>query len=85
MFRHAADEIGVPVFQICVVGDNLVNDITPAQSLGMFTVHARYGDRLPPEFAGDAIPDVVLDCFSGLIRILGIVKDDNRIMRKETR
>lgn len=72
MFRHAAEEIGVPTLQICVVGDNLVNDITPAQSLGMFTVHARYGDRLPPEFAGDAIPDAVLDCFSGLIRILGL-------------
>jgi HAD superfamily hydrolase (TIGR01662 family) len=71
-FQWAAEEIGIPAEQICVIGDNLVNDIAPAQALGMFTVHARYGDRLPPEFSGGVIPDTALDSFSGLIQVLGL-------------
>jgi len=38
----------------------------------MYAVYARYGDRLPPEFAGDAIPNAVIDSFSEIIEILGL-------------
>lgn len=72
VFLRAAISLGLPATRICMIGDNLVNDIGPAQELGMFTVHARYGDRLPPEFAGDAIPDLVADSFSALIPVLGL-------------
>ncbi|MFH0967696.1 MAG: HAD family hydrolase [Methanobacteriota archaeon] len=72
MYQKAADEMGLPASSICVVGDNLVNDITPAQTLGMFAVYAHYGDRLPVEFAGDAIPDAIIESFSGIIDILGL-------------
>jgi HAD superfamily hydrolase (TIGR01549 family) len=72
MFQRAALEIGIPLSQICVLGDNLVNDIAPAQALGIYSVHARYGDRLPAEFAGDAIPDAVIDTFTELLEIFGI-------------
>ena len=81
MYQRAADELGVPVTRICVIGDNRVNDIAPALSLGMFTVHARYGDRLPSEFAGDAIPDAVVDTFTGLIPILGLYQPDAHSLR----
>ena len=72
IFLKGADEIGISHTKICVLGDNLLNDIAPAQALGMYTVHARYGDRLPPEFAGDTIPDAVIDSFYGILRILKI-------------
>lgn len=72
IYQKAAVKMGIPVSSICVIGDNLVNDIAPAQSMGMFAVHARYGDRLPTEFAGDAVPDLVLDSFSGILDILGL-------------
>lgn len=72
MYQMAADEMRLPLSSICVVGDNLVNDIAPAQVLGMYAVYARYGDRLPPEFAGDAIPNAVIDSFSEIIEILGL-------------
>ena len=81
MYQRAADELGVPVSRICVIGDNRVNDIAPALILGMYTVHARYGDRLPPEFAGDAVPDAVVDTFTGLIPILGLHHQDGSLIR----
>lgn len=72
IYIRAAEEIGVAASRICVIGDNLVNDIGPARSLGMFTVHAKYGDRLGPEFSGGIVPDQVLYSFSGLVEVLGI-------------
>jgi len=72
IYQMASDKMGLPISSICVVGDNLMNDIAPAQTLGMFAVYARYGDRLPVEYAGDAVPDAVLDSFSGILNILGI-------------
>jgi putative hydrolase of the HAD superfamily len=72
MFQKAADEMDLSVSSICMVGDNLVNDIAPAQIIGMYTVYARYGDRLPAEYAGDAIPDAIIDSFPGILDILGL-------------
>lgn len=72
VFLQAAEMVNCPPSRICVIGDNLVNDIAPAQVIGMFAIHARYGDRLPAEFAGDVIPDAVVDLFEDVIPILGI-------------
>ncbi|PKL58662.1 MAG: hypothetical protein CVV33_10500 [Methanomicrobiales archaeon HGW-Methanomicrobiales-4] len=72
MYQKAADEMGLSASSICVIGDNLMNDIAPAQTLGMFAVYARYGDRLPAEFAGNAVPDAILDTFPGILDILGL-------------
>ncbi|MDD1730439.1 MAG: HAD family hydrolase [Methanospirillum sp.] len=72
MFHHAADVMGYPSHRICVLGDNLRNDIAPAQEAGMYGVHARYGDRLPVEFAGDTIADACIESFKDIIPILGL-------------
>lgn len=71
-YRLAAEMMGCCPSQICVLGDNLINDIAPAQVVGMFGVHARYGDRLPAEFAGDTRPDATIDTFKEIIDILGL-------------
>jgi putative hydrolase of the HAD superfamily len=72
IYLFAADTIRFPCSKICVLGDNLVNDIGPAQTLGMYGVHARYGNRLPPEFSDGIIPDKVIDSFPEIESILGI-------------
>ncbi len=73
IYLVAADTIRCPCSKVCVLGDNLVNDIGPAQTLGMYGVHARYGNRLPPEFSEGIIPDEVIDSFPEIEGILGIV------------
>ncbi|HWQ66227.1 MAG TPA: HAD family hydrolase [Methanospirillum sp.] len=70
MYILGAEQLSLLPVDICVIGDNLTNDIAPAQKIGMFAVYARYGDRMPPEFAGDAIPDGVVNSFSDLIPLL---------------
>jgi len=72
VYRLAAEMMNCPVHRICVLGDNLVNDIAPARMLGMYGIHARYGDRLPAEFAGDVVADAVIDFFPDVIPILGV-------------
>lgn len=67
VYLAAAEQMALSPSLICVIGDNRVNDIAPALSLGMFAVYARYGDRLPPEYAGDAIPDATVDSFDGIL------------------
>nr|WP_319540929.1 HAD family hydrolase [uncultured Methanospirillum sp.] len=72
VYRLAAEMMDCPPHRICVLGDNLVNDIAPAQRLGIYGVHARYGDRLPAEFAGGVVADAVVDHFEDVIPILGV-------------
>jgi len=72
VYRMAAEIMNCPPHRICVLGDNLVNDIAPAQHLGMYGVHARYGDRLSAEFAGGVVADAVVDLFEEVIPILGV-------------
>lgn len=70
MYQYCAEKLGLSYNEICVVGDNIPNDIAPAKGLGMFTVHATYGDRLPKEFAGETIPDMVIMNFSEILDII---------------
>jgi FMN phosphatase YigB (HAD superfamily) len=72
IFISGMETIGMPVSVLCILGDNLFNDIAPAKALGIFGIHARYGDRLPPEFAGDTRPDAIIDSFDEILSILGI-------------
>lgn len=71
MFLHAAALLDIQPHQICVVGDNLVNDIRPAQQAGMVTVHAEYGNRLSPEYSKGIIPDFSITSFGDILPILG--------------
>ena len=75
VYLLAAEMMGCPTHRACVLGDNLVNDIGPARMLGMYGIHARYGDRLPKEFAGDVVADAVVDFFPDVIPILGISRN----------
>lgn len=74
IYLKAAVGIDCSPSQICVLGDNLVNDIAPAQILGMMGVHARYGNRLPAEFSKGVIADMVIDSFAEIEDVLGILQ-----------
>lgn len=71
-YQRAIDACGYPPFDICMVGDNLVNDIRPAQKLGIYGVHARYGDRLPLEFAENIHADAEIHSFCDILQIMGL-------------
>lgn len=75
IFRITAEKIKAQPNQICVLGDNLINDIAPAQQAGMYGVHARYGDRLPVEYTRDIKPDAIIDSFDQIITVLGLVRN----------
>lgn len=72
MFLHAASLLKIQPHQICAVGDNLVNDIRPAKEAGMCTIHAEYGNRLPPEYSEGIVPDFSISSFPGILQILGL-------------
>ncbi len=74
VYRLASEMMNCHAHRACVLGDNLVNDIAPARMLGMYGIHARYGNRLPKEFAGDVVADAVVDSFYDVISILGIIR-----------
>lgn len=77
IYQQAIDICGSSSSDICMVGDNLVNDIRPAQVLGMFGVHARYGDRLPSEFAENILADAEIYSFSDILPVMGICSPSN--------
>lgn len=72
VYQLAAEIMNHPTCRICVLGDNLINDIAPAQIVGMYGIHARYGNRLSEEYSKGVIPDSVIDQFESIIPILGI-------------
>lgn len=72
MFLHAASLLRIQPHQICAVGDNLVNDIRPAKEAGMCTIHAEYGNRLPPEYSEGIVADFSISSFSDILPILGL-------------
>jgi putative hydrolase of the HAD superfamily len=72
IFLHAASLLRIQPHQICVVGDNLVNDIRPAKQAGMCTIHAEYGNRLPHEYSDGILPDFTISSFSDILPILGL-------------
>ncbi|MCA1917014.1 HAD family hydrolase [Methanospirillum hungatei] len=72
MFLYAAELLKIQPHQICAVGDNLVNDIRPAKEAGMCTIHAEYGNRLPPEYSEGIIADFSISSFSDILPILGL-------------
>ena len=72
MFIHTALLLQVEPHQILVIGDNLVNDIRPAQQAGMCTIHAEYGNRLPSEYSEGIIPDFSVTSFPEILQIIGI-------------
>lgn len=72
MFLHAASLLRIQPHQICAVGDNLVNDIRPAKEVGMCTIHAEYGNRLPPEYSEGIVADFSISSFSDILSILGL-------------
>jgi putative hydrolase of the HAD superfamily len=72
VYRLTAEMMSCPPHRICVLGDNLINDIAPAQNAGMFGIHARYGDRVPVEYTQSIIPDAIVDSFEDIIPILGV-------------
>jgi len=72
MFLHAAALLKIQPHQLCVIGDNLVNDIRPAKQAGMCTIHASYGNRLPHEYSEGIVADFSISAFSDILPILGI-------------
>jgi len=72
MFLHAAELLKIQPHQICAIGDNLINDIRPAKEAGMCTIHAEYGNRLPPEYSEGIIADFSISSFSDILPILGL-------------
>lgn len=71
-YQQAIDDCRYSPPEICMLGDNLVNDIRPAQILGLYGVHARYGDRLPLEFSENIRADAEIHSFSDIIQIMGL-------------
>lgn len=71
LYQRAIDACGYSPNEICMVGDNLVNDIRPAQILGLYGVHARYGDRLPLEFTENIRADAEIYSFCDILQIMG--------------
>lgn len=68
-FRTALATLGVGPGEAAYVGDSLERDIEPAQRMGLFTVHAVYGDRnvgIQP----DVMPDVRIDGMAELLEAL---------------
>jgi putative hydrolase of the HAD superfamily len=72
VYQFAAEILNCPPFRICVLGDNLINDIAPAQIVGMCGIHARYGNRLSEEYSKGVVPDAVIDQFDDILPILEI-------------
>lgn len=72
-FRTALASLGVRPSEVVYVGDSLERDIEPAQRMGMFTVHATYGDRNIGK-QPDVTPDVRIDGMADLVGLLGSVK-----------
>ena len=72
MFIYSAEHLKVQPHQVCAVGDNLINDIRPAKQAGMCTVHAAYGNRLPPEYSEGIVADFTIQSFPELLPVLGI-------------
>ena len=68
-FRVALASLGVQPGEAVYVGDSLERDIEPAKKLGLFAVHATYGDRnigVQP----DVTPDVRLGGMAELVAVL---------------
>jgi len=72
IFIHTSALLQVEPHQTLFVGDNLVNDIRPASQTGMCTVHAKYGDRLPPEYSEGIVPDYSISAFPEILNIIGL-------------
>ncbi len=70
IFRHAARALSLPPGDVCMIGDNLINDIEPARKTGIFAIHARYGDRIPSEYTSGITADVTIQTFSSVIPII---------------
>src|SRR5829696_6769098 len=62
-FRQAIRDIGLPVAELAMVGDDAVNDLVPARRLGMTGVLVRTGKPVGPaeEIQADVVIDSVAD------------------------
>jgi HAD superfamily hydrolase (TIGR01458 family) len=68
-FEAALEPLGVPGGRVAMVGDDIVNDVTGAQALGLTGVLVRTGKFRESDLA-DGAPDVVLDRFADVPRWL---------------
>ncbi len=71
-FSSALAEIGVPAARAAMVGDDVVNDVLAAQSLGLTGVLVRTGKFRPEDLErAEGTPDVILDSVGDLPELLG--------------
>jgi HAD superfamily hydrolase (TIGR01458 family) len=62
-FQAGLDALGLPAERVAMVGDDVVNDVTGAQAVGMKGVLVRTGKFLPTDLE-KARPDAVLGSFA---------------------
>ncbi len=76
-FRQAIRDIGLPVAELAMVGDDAVNDLVPARRLGMTGVLVRTGKPVGP--AEEIQADVVIDSVADLaLHISSIARGHGR-------
>jgi len=68
-FLLAMSKLGVSASETILVGDSIRRDIVPAKALGMFAVHAVYGDRNFHEEEGEGADCVI----QGIQEVIGVV------------
>jgi len=68
-FLLSMSKLGVNASETMLVGDSIRRDILPAKALGMFTVHAAYGDRNFHEGERDGADCVI----HGIEEVIGVV------------
>jgi putative hydrolase of the HAD superfamily len=62
-------KLGVTASETILVGDSFRRDILPAKALGIFTVHAAYGDRNLHEMEKDGADSEI----HGIGEVIGVV------------
>ena len=69
-FLLSMSKLGVNASETMLVGDSIRRDIIPAKALGMFTVHAAYGDRNFHEGERDGADHVIY----GIQEVVNVVE-----------
>lgn len=69
IFKHALEQLGTKAEETLYVGDNPVADVAGAQGVGMRAV-LRINQPAPPLISGLIVPDVAVNSFHELVRLV---------------
>lgn len=71
LYQRVCNELNLPPQEVMYVGDDPINDIDPAKTIGMITVLVRRGEKYLSR-PGRLKPDFQVDNFHQLLKIIGI-------------